>query len=164
MRCGVIVAFDHLTPAALAGHAQMCRSMSKIGDSSPHQWYVTCAQAGLDSLGAVELRNAIMAKFGISLSITAAFDHPTSAALAGHVAAVLAASQEDQYHEVSHDTHLRIRDEVLCRDFGRCVGPAAYPSNRADSNKLVHCWDIRQGCSMPISSNIYDSMRTPFEH
>ena len=72
-----------------------------------HQWYDSCAQAGLDSLGAVELRNAIMAKFGISLSVTAAFDHPTPAALAGHVAAVLATSQEDQYHEVGHDFALK---------------------------------------------------------
>ena len=47
-------------------------------------------QAGLDSLGAVELRNALMAEFGIAVSATVAFDHPTPAALAAHVAATLA--------------------------------------------------------------------------
>ena len=33
--------------------------------------------AGLDSLGAVELRNGISAKFGISMPATIAFDYPT---------------------------------------------------------------------------------------
>ena len=63
-------------------------------------------QAGLDLLGAVELRNAIMAKFGITVSPTVAFDHPTPAALAAHLSAALSASAGDSYHEVSRQTAL----------------------------------------------------------
>lgn len=59
-------------------------------------------QAGLDSLGAVELRNAIMAKFGITVSATVAFDHPTPAALAAHISAMLSASVEKYYNQVNH--------------------------------------------------------------
>ena len=44
-------------------------------------------EAGLDSIGAVELRNAVGAKFGIELPATASFDYPTAHALAVHVAA-----------------------------------------------------------------------------
>ena len=42
-------------------------------------------QAGLDSLGAVELRNAIASAFGVSLPATAAFDHPTLTHMAAYV-------------------------------------------------------------------------------
>lgn len=65
-----------------------------------------CVQAGLDSQGAVELRNAIMAKFGISVSATVAFDYPTPAALAAHVSATLSASAGDSHHEVSQQSGL----------------------------------------------------------
>lgn len=38
---------------------------------------VPLMSAGLDSLGAVELRNAISARLSISLPATFTFDHPT---------------------------------------------------------------------------------------
>lgn len=47
-------------------------------------------QAGLDSLGTLELRNAIADAIGLELPATAAFDYPTTAALAAHIAAQLA--------------------------------------------------------------------------
>ena len=47
-------------------------------------------QAGLDSLGAVEFRNAISLAFAVQLPATAAFDYPTAAALAPYISAQLA--------------------------------------------------------------------------
>ena len=60
--------------------------------------YLSCnfgmsTQAGLDSLGAVEFRNAVSAAFPVQLSATAAFDYPTAAALAAHISAELALTQ-----------------------------------------------------------------------
>lgn len=48
-----------------------------------------CLQAGLDSLGSVELRNAVGAAYNFELPATAAFDYPTVAALARFVASQL---------------------------------------------------------------------------
>lgn len=48
-------------------------------------------EAGLDSLGAVELRSALAERFRLDLPATLTFDHPTSAALASFLAAALAA-------------------------------------------------------------------------
>ena len=48
----------------------------------------------------MELRNAIMAKFGISVSATVAFDHPTPAALAAHVTDTLASADAGPHEEV----------------------------------------------------------------
>ena len=56
---------------------------------------IGCAhtQAGLDSLGAVDLCNAVGIRFGIDLPATAAFDYPTAAALADLVSAGTAPTQ-----------------------------------------------------------------------
>lgn len=51
-------------------------------------------EAGLDSLGAVELRNALSAKFGLELPATVTLDFPSVAALAAHLATI-AASVDD---------------------------------------------------------------------
>jgi acyl carrier protein/3-oxoacyl-(acyl-carrier-protein) synthase len=41
--------------------------------------------AGLDSLGAVELRNALMTHLGVELPVTAAFDYPSVTSIVGYV-------------------------------------------------------------------------------
>ena len=42
--------------------------------------------AGLDSIGAVELRNAVGTRFGVELPATAMFDYPTLRALGAYLA------------------------------------------------------------------------------
>jgi acyl carrier protein len=44
--------------------------------------------AGLDSLGAVELKKLLERMVGVELPVMAAFDHPSAAGRAGFVASV----------------------------------------------------------------------------
>ncbi len=47
-------------------------------------------QAGLDSLGAVELRNAVRSAFAVDIPATLAFDYPTTNSLAAFLDTLLA--------------------------------------------------------------------------
>ena len=56
-------------------------------------------EAGLDSLGAVDLRNALGAGFDIELPAAVTFDHPTVEAMAAYIGAVLAPLQQQQQRQ-----------------------------------------------------------------
>ena len=58
--------------------------------------------AGLDSLAAVELKNAVAAKFGVSLPATVAFDYPTLVAMSRFVASSLPATAQGTQHWQRH--------------------------------------------------------------
>jgi len=100
------MAFCWATPARLFVHPRQLPHpfrpvLSKV--VGPRSDRATCSQAckgpergaqplmeaGLDSLGATELQASLGAAFGLQLPATATIDHPTSAALAAYIGALL---------------------------------------------------------------------------
>ena len=72
--------------------------------ATPYHWVLFGAvQAGLDSLGAVELRNAISAVFSVDVPATVAFDYPTVAALASHISSKVRTNMP--FTTLSRDAH-----------------------------------------------------------
>jgi len=57
---------------------------------------VPLMEAGLDSLGTVELKNALESTCGIELPSTLVFDYPTVGALATHLSVIAIPSKEDE--------------------------------------------------------------------
>ena len=73
-------------------------------------------EAGLDSLGAVELRNALASLFAVDLPATVTFDHPTAVALGTFIAGLYHAALAADPVTDSHA--LLMTEPTLC--FTRC--------------------------------------------
>ena len=77
--------------AAVAWHHTVRYGTSSGNGEVTRRLFCVPAQAGLDSLGAVELRSAVSSAFGIPVPASVAFDYPTQDALAAYIVSELAA-------------------------------------------------------------------------
>ena len=71
----------------------------------------------MDSLGAIELRNAIASSYGVSLPATAAFDYPT----VGHMAAFIVRSWPLQAGPISGEQPALPSTEMAHADVIACL-------------------------------------------
>lgn len=70
--------------------AQVLDAVANVLGAPPASSDAPLMESGLDSLGAVELRNSLASRFGIELPPTVTLDYPSVAALAGFVASLVA--------------------------------------------------------------------------
>ncbi|KAK9829172.1 hypothetical protein WJX72_004291 [[Myrmecia] bisecta] len=132
LRHAVQTRFAVELPATLAFDYPTMQDMAKLVAASVKPAAVApdqpLMQAGLDSLGAVELRNALATKFSVDVPATVAFDYPTLKALAGFVGDAMAGGRAE-----SGDLELRevaLDDSLLTQQStSDIIGFAArYPS------------------------------------
>ena len=89
----------------------------------PHQ---PLMEAGMDSLGAVELRNSLAARSGLDLPATLMFDYPSISGLADYLASKLGAPHLEP--AVSQQSHPKVS----------CLYPSEGPSPVPPTNLSAH--------------------------
>ena len=95
-------------------------------------------QAGLDSLSALDLRNAIAETFLVDLPATAAFDFPSIAALATHIL-VLKKPVCSAPAELASLHHASKADALCCAFLGvGCIFPGSSSREGACSSCMLH--------------------------
>ena len=85
-------------------------------------------EAGLDSIGAVELRNALAQKLGADLPATITFDYPTVAAMARYVAGQLGSAHLGSVDDAAEAYELE-SDPASHLEAVTQVRPNAHPSH-----------------------------------
>lgn len=91
-------------------------------------------EAGLDSLGAVELRNALSERFSVDLPATITFDYPTPSALAGFITAALARTGYDDIGDESLDKDLSL---LSPKSFYSALSEMALAETSAKATSIV---------------------------
>ena len=107
-------------------------------------------QAGLDSLGAIELRNAIASSFGVSLPATAALDHPTLS----HMAAYVVTSRQLQAACAATERLALPGTEMAREDVRarlRAVVSSTLKAHVADDQPLM---EVRHSCTQRLQSMV----------
>ena len=110
----------------------------RVADASDALIKQSMQQAGLDSLSALDLRNAIAETFLVDLPAAAAFDFPSIAALANHILLLkepLCAAPEQL--AVSHSAS---RADALCCAFlgVGCIFPDSSSREGASPQRILH--------------------------
>ena len=90
-------------------------------------------EAGLESLGSVDLRNTLGSRFGIELAPTSTFDYPTVAALAAHIQMLIAPRGIGEGELVASGINWEEEQEMIASRAAvhivglSCLYPGAFP-------------------------------------
>lgn len=112
-------------------------------------------EAGLDSLGAVELRNNLSSFFGLDLPATVTFDYPSVAALAEYISAQ--GPRHAQLEVANPDSIDFLIPETASKHLVGVTSTAAklpvvVSGNDASRTVPLARWDVEENCSKALES------------
>jgi acyl carrier protein len=73
-----------------SSRTQVAEAVADVVGSAVESMDSPLMESGLDSLGAVELRNSLAGRFGVELPATVTLDYPSISALAAFIASLMA--------------------------------------------------------------------------
>ena len=89
-------------------------------------------EAGLDSLGSVDLRNSLSSQFGVELPATVTLDYPSISALAGYIASLTAPIARPRARS---SARLKRRPATDDQQMIEIVGASCLYPGRGDTNQ-----------------------------
>lgn len=105
---------------------------------APSSFDAPLMESGLDSLGAVELRNSLASQFGVELPATVTIDYPSVAALAGFIGSAMAPVKRKGARRSKHLVVSRLSGPQLIDIVGAsCVYPGPFPDNDPTTSLLA---------------------------
>ena len=122
--------------------------MANYTDSNRDHGMQPLMEAGLDSVGAMELCDILGQRFGINFPVTSIFDHPTPAALVTHLSTIL---QPFSTKDGDNDNSKNIHANTLYSSFP--LASTTFAPNEPKNAGAVHIIGISCRCSTPTGGN-----------
>ncbi|PHJ15679.1 type i fatty acid synthase, partial [Cystoisospora suis] len=115
-----------------------------LGLAEPPPMDLPMQELGIDSIGAVELRNALSSRLGVKMPATAMFDYPTLDAMVDFINATLAEQCSGADQEPTADASMALMPQMMHRLEGNIAVTSAAVHLPGDVHTVDEFWTMLQ--------------------